>query len=346
MANTIDLFSVRTMLRPFEQEFEPKSFLLRTFFKNRTVFDTETVDIDLVSGTRRMAPFVRPRKMGQGVDRSGYQTKTYKPALLGPQFATTAEDYLKRTPGETIYGHDKTPAQRAAEQLGKDLRELDAMISRREEWMCAQALFNGKVAMYNADEGIDEEVDFGLPSAALTGNDLWTNAASDPVKDLSTWASAMRKASGYSPTVCIMGKKALDAFLDHAKVQAALDNRRIEYGQIKPEELESGVFYAGYLSVIGLNVDILGYEEWGVDDRTGNTVSIVPENKVLLANPNSRNEMLYGAVANVIDGVVAAPRVPFSWVMNDGSARMLRLNSRPLPVPVDVGASFRAAVTA
>ena len=41
-----------------------------------------------------------------------------------------------------------------------------------------------------------------------------------------------------------------------------------------------------------------------------------------------------------------SPRVPFSWVMNDGSARMLRLNSRPLPVPVDVGASFRAAVTA
>lgn len=59
---------------------------------------------------------------------------------------TTAEDMLKRSPGEDIYGA-KSPNQRAAEQLTKDMIEMDDMITRREESMCAQALFEEKLTL-------------------------------------------------------------------------------------------------------------------------------------------------------------------------------------------------------
>ncbi|WP_284069242.1 major capsid protein [Escherichia coli] len=42
-----------------------------------------------------------------------------------------------------IFTTQNRPAERAAEQLGKDLLELDEMVNRREEWMCAQVLFYG-----------------------------------------------------------------------------------------------------------------------------------------------------------------------------------------------------------
>ncbi|WP_321823020.1 major capsid protein [Pyramidobacter piscolens] len=345
MSGNIDLFTLRTMIEPFEQAYSPKSYLLKTFFTRTRTFLTESVDIDLVNGSRRMAPFVRPRKMGIDFDRKGFTTRTIKPPMLGPQMPTTAEDLMKRTPGEGIYFGTKTPQQRAAEQLGRDLRDLEDSILRREEWMAAQALFLGKVHMYSKDEGIDEDVDFQLPGTAkLTGTDLWTNAASTPLEDLAEYATEMRKTSGYSPTVCIMGKKAATALLNHEGIMKYLDNRRVELGQIRPHELGDGVSYLGHLAFIGVDVDLLSYEEWFEDDQTETLTPIVPENRILLANPASRYEMLYGAVANVVDGVVSARRIPFSWVAPDGSSRYVRLNSRPLPVPVDVNASYRAEV--
>lgn len=281
----VNLFDVRTMLAAVTTDFQPKTFLVKTFFGEQEVFETQSVDIDVVKGGRLMAPFVRQRKGAQTYDRVGFETRSFTPPLVGGQLPTTAEDLMKRTPGETIYGQEKTPVQRAAERLGKDLRVLDESITRREEFMAAQCLFGGKIAVKNLDENIDAVIDFKLPEETLSGSSLWSADTSDPIADLEKWASEMRKSSGYSPTMCILGRKAMAALLNHKKLKDALDLRRVEYGQIKPEELENGVFYAGYLATVGLTVDLYAYEEWANDDTSKSLVPIVPEGKLLLANP-------------------------------------------------------------
>nr|VFJ91545.1 MAG: Phage major capsid protein E [Candidatus Kentron sp. H]VFJ92543.1 MAG: Phage major capsid protein E [Candidatus Kentron sp. H]VFJ99413.1 MAG: Phage major capsid protein E [Candidatus Kentron sp. H] len=48
-----------------------------------------------------------------------------------------AQDFLTRTPGEAVYAGSLSPQQRAARQLGKDMREMMDAIVRREEWMAA-----------------------------------------------------------------------------------------------------------------------------------------------------------------------------------------------------------------
>lgn len=93
------------------------------------------------------------------VERRGFVTRTLEPPLVAPDLVTTAELLLNRLPGENIY-NAKSPAERAAEQLGKDLLELDEMVNRREEWMCAQVLFTGQVDIVG--EGVDDTVYFGL----------------------------------------------------------------------------------------------------------------------------------------------------------------------------------------
>ena len=342
----VNLFDKRTMLKAFLQSFEPRTFLMSTFFSNITTFDTKSVDIDLRRGKRRIAPFVRPRNGGKTVDRGGFATKTYTPPLVAPQHPTTAEDLLVRTPGETLYGDEKTPEQRAAERLGQDLVELDEMITRREEHMAAQTLFNGAIHMYQEDEGIDEVMDFGLPQAALSGTSLWNDAGADPLADMRIWASDLRKNSGYSPTMAIMGTDAMEAFLKNGVVEKAMDTRRVDMGEIKPRELPNGVGYIGHIARPGVDLDLFTYDEWVFDEATRTDLPLVPEKKILLANPASRYEMLYGAVANAVAGVIAAPRIPYSWVEPNGSARYVRLSSRPLPVPVDVEASIRCSVLA
>ena len=341
---TINLFDKRTMLQAFLQGFEPRTFLMKTFFSHSVTFETKSVDIDIRRGKRRVAPFVRPRKGGKTVDRGGFETKSYTPPLVAPQDPTTAEDLLKRTPGETIYGDEKTPEQRAAERLGQDMAELDKMITRREEYMAAQALFDGAIHMYDEEEGIDEVMDFNLPKAALSGTSLWSDPGADPLADLRVWAEELRKNSGYSPDRVIMGTDAMEAFLKNGLVEKAMNTRRVDMGEIKPRELPNGVGYIGNISRPGVYVDLYTYDEWVYDEAKGKDVSLVHPKKILLANPASRYEMLYGAIANTKIGVVAAPRVPFSWEEPDGSARWLRISSRPLPVPVDINASIRCSV--
>jgi len=326
----INIFDTRTMLKAMEQMKPPRTFLRDTFFPSVRTFDTKKVDIDLRKGKRKMAPFVSPRVGGKTVERQGYRTDTYEPCLVAPDMITTADDLFKRLPGENLYG-GKSPEERAAEQLGIDLVELDDMITRREEWMCAQALLSGVINMVG--EGINETINFGLTNEILAAERRWTAEGSDPLADLKIWRRERIKASGITPNIAVMASDVIDIFINHPKVKGALDNRRIDLGKIDPMVLPNGVTYYGYIKDVGL--DIYAYDEWYLDDD-GVEKPMVPEGKVLIGSTNARTERLYGAVALVDqDKVYSAERVPRSWTQKKPSARFVQVMSRPLPVQVD-----------
>ena len=90
-----NLFDSRTMMAALEQAKPPRTFLLDTFFSGAPrTFDTEAVDIDIIKGKRRLAPFVNPRHEGKIVEKRGFKTRSYKPAYVKPKMVTTAEDIL------------------------------------------------------------------------------------------------------------------------------------------------------------------------------------------------------------------------------------------------------------
>lgn len=337
----ISMFDTRTMLEMLREMPPANTFLKNTFFGNERSFMTEVVDIDIIKGKRRMAPFVSPVIGGKVVERDGFRTETFKPEMLAPKTVTTAEDIMKRAAGETIYG-GSTPDERAAIIMGRDMVELDDMITRREEWMCANALFDGKIIMKG--EGVDRQIDFGLTNKeALGAGSRWNEDTSDPLADLKGWRRDVIKASGVSPTHVVMGTLAIDAFINNAKVQKVMDLKKVDNGQINPQILPNGVTYYGFIKDCGL--DIYGYDEWYIDDE-GTEQPMIPEKKVLLASPNARTEMLYGAIIDVEEGTFDLPRVPKSWTTKDPSARFLQLRSRPLPVPVQIDGIYVAQVLA
>lgn len=350
MANEISIYDPRTMGKVIRRMPPVRTFFRSTFFKNLLTFPTKSVDIDIKKGNRELAPFVNPRIGGKTVANSGYQTKTYTPVLLAPNKITTIDDLLTRSPGESLYS-GKTPAERAVEKMAEDFTELREQIVRREEWMCAQAIFTGKIPIVG--EGVNEEIDFSFTNKEeiTTAAKKWSAETSDPIADLERWHETVQKNGFVNCNVCIMSKDVANAFVNHPKVMKLLDVKAYDIAVIKPRELPNGVTYIGTINKLGL--DIYTYNEWYLDNWTDpnnpEQKPLVPEKTLALMSTAAEFSMCYGAIT-LLDSVtenfitVEGQIVPETWIERRPSRRFLQLNSKPLPVPHEVDSWFVAKV--
>lgn len=348
MAGIDTVFDRRSMLEALEELREPTTFFVKKFFANVIEFDTKHVDVDIFKGKRRVAAYVSRRAQGQKVDRIGYTTYTYDPPYLKPKMITTADDLLTRMMGETIYGNNMGPEQRAREMMAKDMTELEAIISRAEELQAVQAIFDASVEIHDED-GNDVVADISYPRDAdltidltATGKTPWDNSGVDIIADLRAWRRLCVQKSGVSSDILIMGSDAADTFWQNSDVRELLDNRRIDIGALVEEAQELGVVYIGNI----LGFDIYQVDEWYIPLGSSTETAIVPAKKVLVGSTLARCDKLYGAIDDVENGLAAMARYPKTWIENDPSARILQLHSAPLLVPTQVDAFLVATVLA
>lgn len=329
----ISMFDTREMIPMLEEAKPANTFLKGLCFNNVVTHETKHVDIDIYAGKRRLAPFVKPEIGSKTVERIGFKTETYEPPQVAPDMVTTSEDMLKRAPGEDIYGA-MSPDQRAAQQLTRDMVEMDNMITRREEEMCSQALFTGQIQVVG--EGINDTIQYWSqlpaneqPYVALGSGDRWNESTSEIQANLRTWRRNVVQRCGIAPSFALLGSDAADALLSNDALVKSLDTRRIDMGEINPEFLPEGVIYYGRLK--GSAIDLWGYDEWYLD-ASGDEQPMVPTKKVLLGSPQVRTSMLYGCVVDSVEGSFALPRVPVSWTQRkDPAGRILAVKSKPLP---------------
>lgn len=343
--NTVSIYTPRCLMEVVRQTPPVHTFFRDTFFTNVRQFDTKEVDIDLVKGTRKMAPFVHPRVGGQEMPTAGYETKSYTAPLVNPYMVTTADQLMDRLPGEDPYS-GRTPAQRGAEKIMEEYRQLEDAATRREEWMCATALIYGKIPIVG--KGVNDIIDFLHSNReTLAAAKQWGKAGVDILADLERWEEAVRLEGFANVDGVIMGKKALQIFLDDEKVQKKLDNRRIEMGLIHPKDLPNGAKYIGHINQP--NLDIYTYSEVYLDDWTNpehpEVKPLVPDNAVLLASWSADYDMCYGSntykdAASGVWVTASGPRVLRSYFEHHPDRDMLELMARPLPVPNKVDSWF------
>jgi hypothetical protein len=323
------------------------SFLRSTFFPDGETFTTEEVLLDYKKGKRSMAPFVAPRIGGVTVEREGYRTDKYAPPKIAPQRPITVDDLVIRGMGESLIS-DKTPASRQAELLGTDLAEMDETISRREEWMIRELIFSGKITMSGFvdrknTKKIVSELDYGFTNKEVLATNKWGSAGATIYQNIKGWRLAVIKKTGKAPTLCILGQDASDAFLNDEDIQKKMDIKNLLLAQINPVIKSDALTYLGRLTELGL--DIYTYNEWFIDDE-GVEQPMVPNDHIVLARPNL-GKFHYGAVTQMERGVfvtVDGRRVPKSWADEENEQRMIRLSSRPVPVPEDIDDWFVADV--
>ena len=351
MAN-ISIYDPRTMGKLVERMPKVHTFIKSTFFRNVETFDTQKIDVDFKKGNRQLAPFVHKKIGGVTIDNEGYETNTYEPPLVAPNKITTVDDILKRTPGESLYG-GKSPNQRAVEKMQRDFTELDEMITRREEWMCCQALFTGKIPILDKDgKELQAEIDFQFTNkVTLSGANAWNKKTGGKIKQLKEWRKQVQKTGFVNCNICIMGDEALEAFIMDEEVQKLLDVERYDLAVIKPRELPNGVTYIG--TIQGEGMDIYSYNEcfldnWTDKDKPENK-PLVPTNAVALLSTEANYSMYYGGVGVVDESgktiaVVEGSRIPEQWVERRPPRRFLQLNSAPLCVPHEVDSWYVATV--
>lgn len=350
MPNEVSIYEPRTMGRIVEKLPPVRTFFRDTFFRREETFNTESVDVDFVKGTRKVAPFVHRIIGGKTVPNTGYETKTYKPPLVAPDKITTVDDLLKRRPGESLVS-GRSPAERAVLKMSDDFRELRDMISRREELMCVQSIFTGKIPIIG--EGLNEVIDFGFTNTEVisAATKKWSNAGSDPIGDLKRWHKQVQKTGFTNCNACVMADDVATAFVGHEKVQKVLDVRNYNLAVIQPRQLPNGVTYVGTIHELGM--DVYTYNEWYLDDwtnpETPEEKPLVPNGMLAMLSTNANYSMYYGAITLIDEGTkefktVEGKYVPDTWVKRKPARRFLQLQSAPLSVPHDVDSWFTAKV--
>ena len=85
------------------------------------------------------------------------------------------------------------------------------------------------------------------------------------------------------------------------------------------------------------------------DPDTPTEKQVIPTGKILIGSRNMRSTMFYGVLsyADRMTSSWVSPMVPRgadSWVEKDPDVRFLRMQSRPLPVPQEIGSWYAATV--
>lgn len=337
------LYDTKTLLAGIKQVKPVRTFLRDTFFpvKNDQTLINEVAQFDVKKGKRRIAPFVAPIVNGVTISREGFETRTITTPLIAPQRILNALDLKNRAFGESIVS-EISPDQRQAKIIADDLLELDEMITRREEAMIADLLFNGKIFIKAYVDALGKEtkdsvVDFGKGETE-SAKKLWNTKEANILEDLRNLRRNIIKESGLNANVLILGSKVYDELLKNEAFLKYFDIKNLSLGVINPLADDGGaVTYVGRITSLG--IDMYTYDEWYID-VDGKEKPIVPEDKILLA-ARDMGRFMYGSVTQ-LEGdnfiTYANKRVPKVWVNADNDNRMLRLSARPVAVPFDIEA--------
>lgn len=348
----ISIFDPITLAAMVRQIPDTPRFLKDMFFKKRVKEPTTRVSFDVYKGKRRVAPYVSPRGKTPVAQKIGYTTNEADTPLVAVKDVTTIEDVLKRMPGEVLMNSGTSPQERGLEMLARTMQDYDDQISRREEIMCAEALFEGIIHVRGEDVSYD--IDFGLTNKG-TASVLWDTAESkaDPIADMQKWAQECMIRGYKTPNVCIMSQNAYDAFIQRCIALGYTNQWHLLNLESQPQLLADGVYYAGRLRMPDLRIYV--YNQYYLDDWTDPDApeekNIVPKGKILIASENMLSTLFYGVLAysdpvtSTITSVMAE-RGADSWIEKDPDRRYFRLQGRPLPVPQEIDSWYVATVAA
>lgn len=344
----MNIYEPKTMTKMVDTLPPLHTFLKSTFFRTNNCFPTDVVKFDIVKNGMPMAPFVSPRIGNTVLEREGMETVQFEPPLVAPMRPLTMDDMNVRIAGEPqVNGYH--PNKRRAHLLRKDMKELERSITRREEWMAAQALFNGKIIMVG--QGVNKQIDFGFENNIVVDVPWDDETNSDPMMDL---LRARKKASlsGYSPDVAIADSDTINNLLNNERVQKFFDNTGFSVGVIQPHILENGATYYGFLRQAGLH--IYSYDGQFADNDNENpdnpgvapgdagfkarVYNLIPKGKVFVGSTKMPAEMLYAVLGNPTIGAIVKPRATHSWTNDKGTVRSVEVTSKPLACPKDVSA--------
>lgn len=338
-----NFFETHNLLMAVEKLTPPTTFLRDRYFPTNDatdVFSTNDVLVEYKDGSKRVAPFVAPRKGGVTILRSGYEVQRFEPPFIAPRRMLTIDDLNKRGFGEALLS-TLTPEQRQRALVLKDVQELSDMITRREEVMAAEVMQTNACVMKHiaddADVADEKHIQFYTGDsnpAQYTPSEVWAKDYVGIGADLAAMARLLTKR-GLAASELVVGADAADAILGNAEIQKLLDINNYNAGRIDPATLGNGATHIATLNVKGRLINVICYDEEYTEGSE--TKSYIDPKTVILTAP-AAGRTLYGAVSQVeqADGLFhtyTGKRVPKYLSNAEGNTRSLTLTACPLLIP-------------
>ncbi len=350
---SINIYDTLTMLEGVKAAKPAPSFLKDNYFPTSQgdIFATEKVTVDFEkTSSEKLAPAVA--KGSVPVQRTGFESHDYTAPLIAPSMALSIEQLNRRVFNESIVS-GMTPEEREAQYLADDLKKLDAMITRTEEYMAAQTLLGNAytIKTYLNGYGTNLAQDFSINfygdgnnsnQAVYTGSG-WTTSSTNIFSDIKAMCD-MLADKGLAATDLIMGSTAAATFMANTEVKGQLDNRRIRIAdEMRAEMVAPGVAHIGKFDFEGFVLDVYSYSA-SYTALDGTKTAFFDADKIVVTS-KGMGRTAYGAVSQYEEGAVdattyAAARVPHVLINRHDGVRELVLQSRPLVMPKQLNAAI------
>jgi Phage major capsid protein E len=233
-----ELYRSSTILEAIIQLPPAPVFLRDKLFGRVQISESDLVAVTYMKGSQKLSPFCSRYSKGTAIPRGKEQLRVFSPPFIKPNRMLSADDTF-RVAGQLAGGKGSALAtDRDAAMLAIDTQELDALISRREEKMCSDVLFTGKVVCLDGDTNeITAEISYEPISKSVTAKP-WSDPTSNPLDDLKNAQRLVGGASGFNANFICMGRLAGDSFETNPNVLASYDKQHITPGVLNPKALE------------------------------------------------------------------------------------------------------------
>lgn len=342
----ITIFDTRTLLGVYEQVEAPSNYWLDLCFPTSLNFTDEYIDFEKITNKRRLAPFVAPTAQGRPIYSEGSTVTRLRPAYVKPKDVINPHRMMKRRPGQLLSTDNQTPQARYNAVIADVLRVHRDAIERRNEWLAARAIIDGRVTIVDQDypeRVVDFKRDANLTVTLGVGT-YWTTT-SDIIGDLEIWRDRVRRAKFGGPTNRLtVGADVWAVMRKNEGLMKQLDRQVRGTNADFTTGLRAGEMVE-YVGNLGGGLDVYVYSDY-YENEDGTTTPFMSSKDVVLTGPNVNGVRCFAAILDARAGLQALTVFSKMWEQEDPSATILMTQSAPLMVPVNPNNTFKARVLA
>jgi hypothetical protein len=319
-------FKWRTMTPAINQIQAAPMMLQDLIFKARRTNASDHIDVDVIVGNKKIAPFVSPVEGGVVIDKLGRETRSVIAPRIRLKKPFNAQELLTvRASGMAGYatGYGDIARYRQ-EKVGLELADLRAKIDYTLEWMCSQAM-----AGTITDPDGKFAVTYGIPAThkptRLTTT-RWSQSTGEIMNDIDEWANLIINAIGVGPAIGICGKNTVSAIRGSTKIQTILNTTSGQNAGALGWKASSN--FLGNLN----GIDLYRYGSQYVD-AAGVTQNFIPDDYFIMVAPQARFTIEYGQILDLeAEAQIVGQYFSKSWIEKDPTVMWILAESRPLPV--------------
>lgn len=349
--------TTKRMISAYNQEASPTMFLSGMFRSPQENFhSSEEVELDIVRSDEDISVVIQDLTTGYRMNSTDiYTNKNFKPPIHKEAISLNAFDMIKRMPGQNPF---ESPDFRAniIIQMFAGMRKVERKIRRAVELQASQVLTSGVVDLKDSNGVTLYTIDYKPKATHFpTVSNSWSGGSSTKVADLLALANVIRNDGLVDPDTLVMGEGSFEEFISDTAIQARMDTRRINVGNIGPMvKRGNGGQFRGVVEIGNYKYDIWTYGGRFKDPQTGNKIPYIADAKVIMMSVDSRFDATFGAIPNIGNdlGVRTSliPELPARlsnveggmdlftnvWMSNDGEQLFGGVGARPLYIPTAI----------